>query len=281
MQGKGTRRAASPSARERPGRRPVAKARHAPRKKRRRLSKAGRFLVTVGVLLLILCVIGGAVWLILPVGAVKVIGKTPYTQEKVLQVSGVSTGDRLFGVDKQKTARLLKTNLPYISGASVSWRLPNTLVLHLQKATPVAAVSRTGGFAILDAQGKVLEIAPNLQAFPNVPAVTGPDVGAYHPGQTVQTAAKAKLADAVTLLNDAKAAGIAQVTAADIHDEYQITFGYQNRITVLIGTSADIEEKMKFAADMLLKQLQASDKGTLDVSQAVLRNQAVFSPTGG
>lgn len=278
MQGQGTRRTASHNARERPDRRTAAKARAASPKKRRRLSKAGRLLATVGVLLLIVCAIGGAVWLILPVGAVKVIGKTPYTQEKIMQVSGISVGDRLLGVDERKTARLLETNLPYISKVSVLWRLPNTLVLQLQKATPIAAVPRTGGFAILDQQGKVLEIAANLQAFPNVPAVTGPDVGAYNPGQTVRTAAKGKLAAALTLLNDAKAAGIAQVTSADVHDQYQITFGYQNRITVLVGTSADIEEKMRFAAYMLTKQLQASDKGTLDVSQTVLRNQAVFSP---
>lgn len=279
MQGKRTRRAAPRNAREGPRRRPAAKQQAVRRKKRRKLTKTGRLVVLIGILVLLACVSVGGIWLVLPVGSVAITGKTPYTQEKILQVSGISAGDRLFGVDKQKTARLLKTNLPYISDVMVSWRLPNTLVLRLQKAAPSAAVPRAGGFAILDAQGKVLEIAANLQAFPNLPTVTGPDTGTFAPGQTLNAPGKAKLEAAVTLLNDAKAAGIQQVTSADVHDEYQVSFGYQNRITVVIGTSADLDEKLRFAAYMLTKQLQASDKGTLDVSKAAQSNRAVFSPS--
>ncbi|MFT9055441.1 MAG: FtsQ-type POTRA domain-containing protein [Ethanoligenens sp.] len=248
------------------------------KRKRRKLTRAGRMLVFICILLALVCISGAAIWLLLPVGAVTISGKTPYQQEKVLQVSGIAVGDRLFGVNKRKTTRLLETNLPYISSASVSWRLPNTLILRLNKDTPIAAVPRAGGFAVLDAQGKVLEIPANLQALPNLPTVTGPDTGASAPGQTLNNAEKAKLTAAVSLLQAIKAAGIAQVTSVDVHDAYQITFGYQNRITVLVGTSADFDEKLKFASYMLTQQLLATDKGTLDVSHAAQSNQAVFSP---
>lgn len=258
----------------------VTKAKPKARRKRRRLSRAGRLVVLACTLLALALAAGAGVWLVLPVGTVSVTGQAPYPREKVLQVSGITAGDRLFGVDKKKTARLLETNLPYISSVSVSWRLPDTLVLHLVKAVPVAAVPRAGGYAVLDAAGKVLETPANLQAFPGLPTVTGPDAGPLTPGQVMTAAGKAKMASAVSLLRAIKAAGIPQVTSVDVHDSFQITFGYQNRITVLIGTSADFDEKLRFAAYMLTKQLLSSDTGTLDVSKAAQNNQAVFSPAG-
>lgn len=273
------RRPAPQSARSRSRR--AAAAKPQVRRKRRKLSRAGRLVVLVCVLLALAVAAGAAVWLILPVGAVTVTGQTSYPREKILQVSGVTVGDRLFGVDKKKTARLLEANLPYIASASVSWRLPDTLVLHLTKAVPVAAVPRTGGYTVLDAEGKVLETPADLKAFPGVPSVTGPDVGSLTPGQALGKPAQAKLASAVMLLRAVKAAGIPQATSVDVHDPFQITFGYQNRITVLIGTSADLDEKLRFAAYMLTKQLLSSDTGTLDVSKAAQSNQAVFSPAGG
>lgn len=280
MQGSKRRCAGTRSAREGPPSRcRAAVKRYGRQKKRRKLSRAGRFVVLAVVLLALICICSVAAWAALPIGSVAIDGKVPYTRAQILQVCGISSGDRLFGVDKQKTARLLETNLPYIADVSVSCNLPGTLVLHLQKAVPVAAVAKTGGFAILDGKGKVLEAAANLQAYPNLPVVTGPDAGSAVPGQYLKAGAKAKLASAASLLQAVKTAGITQVTAVDVHDVYQITFVYQNRITVLVGTMADLDDKLKFGAYMITKQLLATDKGTLDVSQSAQSNQAIFSPS--
>ena len=252
---------------------------HGRHKKKRRLSRGGRLLVAVIVVLALLAGVGAGVWLVLPVGSVAVEGKTPYTTAKILQVSGLAAGDRLFGVDQKKTARLLQTNLPYISSATVSWRFPNVLVVHLTKAVPAAAVARKSGYAVLDKSGKVLETPANLKAFSGLAVVAGPDTGTLTPGQTLAAAAKAKLSTAISLLASIKAAGISSVTSVNVLDSYQIQFGYQNRITVVIGTSADFDEKLRFAAYMLTKQLQSTEKGTLDVSEAAQDNKAVFSPS--
>lgn len=257
-------------------------ARRSARKKRRRLSRAGRRLLFCGLAVLLLAAGAAAAWTFLPVQEVRVEGRTPYPGEQVLQAAraaGVAPGGRLFGVDRHHAAQRLAASLPYIGQASFSWQPPLTLVLRVQQDAPAAAVARKDGYALVDASGKVLEIAPDLSAHAGLTAVAGPDYGTAAPGQTPGAAVRQKLTQALSLLAGARKNGIKDVNSADAGDPYQLSFVYQGRVTVVVGTSADLEQKLVFAAHMLSKELGASERGTLDVSQVPQNGRAVFSPS--
>ena len=56
------------------------------------------------------------------------------------------------------------------------------------------------------------------------------------------------------------------ITTIDVADEMELQVWYQGRILTKLGTDNQLDYKIQFAAEILTKQLSASDKGQLDVS---------------
>ena len=256
-------------------RRPPARQKRA----RRRLSRAGRRLAALLVCAALLLAGGAAAWWLLPVQSVTVEGKTPYTAAAVTQAAGIQTGARLFGVNRRAVAARLTAALPYVGQAAVVWNPPLGLTLHLTAAAAAAAVQRTDGYALVSADGKLLEVVKDLSAHTGLPVLTGPDYSKAKAGETPSAAAK-KVTQALALAKKAKAAGISGVTAVDVSDRYELRFTVQSRVTVTLGTSASLADKLRFAAYMLKKELGASETGTLDVSQVPSSSRAYFTPAG-
>ncbi len=250
------------------------------KRRRKRLTSAGRVTVAVLAVFLLAAAVMGGLWVFLRVGKVSVEGKSRYSAAQICAASGIQTGSRLFGVDKSAVSTKLRSALPYIQNVTLSWRLPDTLVLRVRSDTAFAAIARaSGGYAVVDKEGKVLETPADLQGFSGLSTVTGPDASKLSTGQSLSAAGKASLSTAVSIMKTFRAAGVKQITGVDVHNRYQITFTYQNRITVLIGTSEALDVKGRYAADMLNKELGSADKGTLDVSRSGENSQAIFTPS--
>lgn len=77
----------------------------------------------------------------------------------------------LLGTDLAQIRARLKTH-PWVADASISRRLPDTLVVHITERRPVALWQNHGEFHLIDISGQVL-ISQGLERFANLPLVVG------------------------------------------------------------------------------------------------------------
>lgn len=112
------------------------------RNNRRRRRGRGR----LGSLFKLLCVLAVIVALTLgatvffQVETVAVSGNSRYTEEKVVQASGIQMGDNLFHMNKNQVARQIRQQLPYIGEVTIRRSWPSTIVITVTEWDAVARV---------------------------------------------------------------------------------------------------------------------------------------------
>ena len=103
----------------------------------------GRF----GPLFKLLCVLGvvvaltGGATVFFRVETVEVTGNQRYTQEEIVEASGIQTGDNLYALNKVRIDRRIRTRLPYVGELSINRSLPSTIRIAVTEWEAVAQVA--------------------------------------------------------------------------------------------------------------------------------------------
>lgn len=103
----------------------------------------GRF----GPLFKLLCVLGvvvaltGGATVFFRVETVEVTGNQRYTQEEIVEASGIQTGDNLYALNKVRIDRKIRTRLPYVGELSIDRALPSTIRIDVTEWEAVAQVA--------------------------------------------------------------------------------------------------------------------------------------------
>lgn len=294
---------------QKPGYRPGAAVR---RVTRAQLQRQRRRRALLGLLLVVLVLALGiflSINLLFKVTAYRVTdldGSAPadtgiYSEEQILDVLAVPTGANLFGFSTAAKAREMAAQLPYLEEIEVAVSLPGTVVVRVSPAQERFAVELPAGWLILSDGLKVLRTAEEAtEGTIRLQAALPPDVPTL-PGQfltleshdslleaapaTAETALPAQpsaspaaeSADAGQTLAQLMAAldrwGLLEgVTALNMTDLSNLTFVYQDRVTVLLGSINGLEDKLEIVSHSLLdvtgQGLGAADRGTFDISYA-------------
>lgn len=240
-----------------------------------------------------------------------------YTVQQVLDVLSIDPGVNIFSFNPQKAAERLEEQLPWLEQVQVRRGLPGTLVVQAQPAQARYTVQIEEGWAILSEQMKVLEVTAEQPDLVQADlgectleigrkAVLNCSPEAVDPTQfdnkdMTETERKKALEEAQqealeaaearrkeragaldTLLDQIQSHELSEdLTAINVASELDLSFVYQGRITVRLGTLNQLEYKMQFVTEIVKNQLASTDKGTLDASN--IRDdgsiQPVFSHT--
>lgn len=91
-------------------------------------------------LLALLVALTAGVTVFFRVEVVAVTGNQRYTQEEIVEVSGIRTGDNLYGWNKFQVAQRLRQQLPYIGEVTIRRSLPSTVVITVDEWSAVAKI---------------------------------------------------------------------------------------------------------------------------------------------
>ena len=91
------------------------------------------------------------------VDEIMVTGESRYTQEEIVQVSQLKTGENLFMNDTRGAAERIQSSLPYVGSVRISRKLPGTLVIQVDDVMVAGAVQYNNGYLVVGANGKALE----------------------------------------------------------------------------------------------------------------------------
>ncbi|WP_367925470.1 cell division protein FtsQ/DivIB [uncultured Ruthenibacterium sp.] len=196
-------------------------------------------------------------------------GGTLYSDDQILAAFGHPLGENLFGFSPEESEKNLLEVLPYLETVTIQRRLPDEVVIQVTAATEYCAVTSDSGWVVCSTSLKVLRIDSQVPA--GIVQVDGAIAQSPSPGQPLNLTEPDKLDAVQKVLTKAQEQGLAPINQIDVSDLYEISFLYDGRIRIVLGTVNDLDYKIDWAWRLVTpgeteEGLTESDRGTLDVS---------------
>lgn len=202
------------------------------------------------------------------VSVIDVEGNEDYTDQEIIDATGIDTGDNLFFMNRIGAVSRMMARLPYIQEATISRVLPNKIVITVQESNAVATVSDGTSYWMIDRDCKTMTAITESEAqgLIRVSGVTAilPSVG---DPMVVEAGDEAKVDYLCEILLEIEVRGLQnRIEALDISDVTNPTFVLDDRFDVKLGAKDDTILKFGKLLSAVGK-LQPGDMGTLDLSQ--------------
>ncbi len=204
---------------------------------------------------------------------IEVIGDSRYAKDKIESASGILEGQNMFRLDKFEIEQSMVKQLPYLKTVSIKRKLPDTLEIHVEDTTAVAAVKTAAGYVLIDADSKMLELAAQLPE--TTVEVIGAELGKFEPGETAEFGNE-NAAELIRLLvTELKSAGILDgATSINVTKRHDLSFVYNDVIQCELGTMSDLSVKIKMIAQVL-EENPLDTKAEIDATDA---NRVYYRP---
>ncbi len=222
------------------------------------------------VFLLIICAVL-TLTVFFPIENITAKGSAVYKAEEIIKYSGISKGDNLFAASSQQTLNSLKQKLPYIDSVEFERSLPDSIIIKVRDADEYACIFNNGKYYTVSKSGWVL--AENTEPPDNIFRILGAKVKCKVASQLeYENAEQSELIERISAsLKDNKIS----TDYIDISDNLNLNVGVNKRFTVIIGSSNNIEEKVKHLSSML-KEIGDEKQGKIDLSMWTVDNSAAY-----
>lgn len=281
------------------------------RKLTRKVLRRRRIIRRLTALAMLLCVIAAGIYLTVTMlfkisaiqvrtadGVVSEAGG--YSSEQIVQALGVNLEENIFSFDPASKAAALEQVFPMLENIRVERDYPGTVVIQVTEAQPAYTMQTSGGWLTLSASLKILSSDAVQPA--GLPTLYGGEPVSQNPGTqlsfeqpapassaasdsvsgTAEEAGDKRLDSLNTLLAALDALGMrGDVTRIEFADPEEMSFLYQDRISVLLGTLNELDYKLKLAQHVLLNAdgsgCAATDTGTLDFTHISMSSTRKFT----
>lgn len=226
------------------------------RKRRRRRSSAARITLVITVLLAVAVGAVLSLTVFFKIKSIDVYGETRYSSKEIIKAGNIALESNLIRLDSALIANRIETQLPYIEEVKVKKHLPTTVELNVSPATVAGYISLKNEFIIVSTEGKVLEELNEKPA--DTAEIVGVDVdeikvSEYVTGQNNSMKYVKKIYEAFGEVLSKN------ITSVNVSDRVNLSFVYRDRITVQLGSEADLAEKLKFVIKILSDPNKVSD----------------------
>ncbi|MBQ4623009.1 MAG: FtsQ-type POTRA domain-containing protein [Clostridia bacterium] len=202
---------------------------------------------------------------------VVVNGNEHYSDQEVLEASGLSVGDNLYLFNKYGRIDNMFGKLSYLEEVRIRRKLPGTITIEVVETSARLAVHAESGIWLISPEGKILEEDTSEEQQPGLSNVYGLQLEKAKEGILLDTqneqgaTALCALLEAVSKNHMLEKLGDVDLTA-----EYDIQFTYDNRFLVSTGMPENLERKMIYLEEMIRK-LSVTDVGYIELGGDQLR----------
>lgn len=267
------------------------------RRRRRRARRGGAptVLVLLCVLVAVVAIIT-AMTIFFKVRDFTLTGQTRYSKEELVAASGIQTGDNLILFDKFGAIDRIFDACPYLDTVQMRRRYPDKIEIIVTECVPIAVIDDLPGIMpdpkdgektvpvggtgwwLMDKDGKLLERA-HASDYPELTRITGITMLEPKIGQKAKFLQEDVQKPLFLLLNTAKDDGILQdIGGVDLSQQYDIRFDYLGRFQVKLGSTEQLEKKLRALHEITENKLGGNVRGTLDVSNIAVTQTANFIP---
>ena len=213
------------------------------KKKRRKKNMSLYYLMTFITVAFALVVLSLTVFF--RIDTIKIKGSSTYSTDQIIASSGIRKGDNLIRLDKAKAQQSVLKNLVNVDTVKISRKFPSEIVISVTSCEPMASIEYNGQYYVISKNGKIIEdklSSPKdklilIKGFDPVKAELNVNIKSKDPD-------KEKIIK--NLISEFNKSKLKNITKIDISDRLNIKFTYQDRIDVEIGSSSDMEYKIRF-----------------------------------
>lgn len=239
---------------------------------RRKKNKRKKIIIYSLLCFVFLCVgIALVLTMFFDINTITVSGESAYSAEKIIEASGIKTGDNLIFISKQKANELITTQLPYIGSAEFKRRLPSKLEIIVKKTDPVYAAAKDGCYILLDENGKVLETGLEYIG-ENLILIKTEEIVSAETGKIITLSNEKALGKLKEVREACIECGLSDITAVDLSNIYNIKLEYQGRITLVLGEtdSGNLLKKLDLGKAAIETQNKENSayRGTINLTVA-------------
>ena len=234
--------------------------------KRRRTRGRFAFLYKALTFLVICGAIAVALAFFFKVETIVVTGNARYSEQQIVEASGLHIGDNMFLLNKFDAAERIRSELPYVEAVRISRQLPDTLHIVITESASTMAVEQNGRLWLFCNNGKLVEDVP-ADKKTKCTRVTGLTLKDPQPGRIIEGEDEAvcqQLLELMELLNAKEM--LTQVQAIHLEDPSVITLRYKKAFDVQIPWHADFDYKLNYLA-AVIEKLEENEKGTIVLTQ--------------
>lgn len=237
------------------------------KKKMSRKRKLKKHILTILLAVVVMCVGLVLVFsLFFKINTITISGDKVYSDKMITEKSGVAIGENLFKIKEEKLTESLSKELPYVKAVTVERKLPDTLIINVEAAKEVGAITTSKGFVLIDETGKVLDKNASILK-ENVAVINNVRLKEYVEGEKVVLTDEKKTETLIKLFEAIKNADMQLLTEIDLKNINDIKIKYDDRITFAVGSLTNIETKLARGVAALEKEneINAYSEGTLDL----------------
>ncbi len=225
---------------------------------------------------LIAVALGVTVFLLAKIRNVSVQAPERYTANEIIECAGIKVGDGILFLNENKIISKIKENYSYAENVEIKrdyFHLSVTVII--TDAKEAVSVAVTEGYAVIDKNGKVLDVR---ETKPNLPELVGSGITEVKKGEKAafrdetteriyksvwEELVKAELSDKISELNVSK--------------RYNITFDYLAKIMINLGNADNVEKKIKAAMICVEDNADKDEKAEIKFQDDTAK-QTIYHP---
>ncbi len=241
------------------------------------------------ILITILFLITTTLFLMSPVFNIKkiqIVGNEHYNVETILNTTTIKVGNNGFKVlfsgsrnfltlRNYKEEKYLKRSLPYIESCVIKFNIPGTLVIQIHERTPMGKIPFMGKYLYIDGKGIIIDVIDESSST-ELPVIKGVDFDKYELGQALITEKKESINSVVRILDSMEKSDrntelkiYDLLNTIDVSDINQIILEIDHRLEVNMGELEDLDYRIDFLKQILLKSLRQNEKGLIDFTKGI------------
>ena len=241
-----------------------------------RLRARRRRAVLIGAAILLLVGIWVLIAFVFKIGNMQVSGSSIYNETVIFEKFGYRAGDNLFTFNKRKAEQELAAALPYLETVKITRRLPDTVRIEVTGSVEQYCFVQPDGSTVITSPSlKVLRLGSNAGGLLEV---RGVGFEAPVPGQPLAVTEEERLQAVSDVLAALETGELKNYSALDMSDPYSISFKCEDRFIVRLGTTVNLEYKLRLVSEMIYNSLEPDATGLIDASSAWTSRSAYYRP---
>lgn len=197
---------------------------------------------------------------------ITVTGNARYSAEEIISSSGIETGMNLLHISKANSAAKIESALAYIDSVEVKKSFPTGIEISVVEAQRWFGVQQGSITAAVSHGGKIVEHG----RFDDLPLVLGMDAESVEVGERLKSTIEGKNDIPALILSAIESASLENVDEVDISDRFSIKMRLDGgRIILELGTSADMESKLK-VAKRIINEIGATENVTIIINNPTM-----------
>ena len=213
--------------------------------------------------------------------AYEVSGVTKYSEDAIVEASGISKGENIFFAPKHPAEVRIKNDFPYVEDVTVSFKIPDSIRIAVVEAVEGYLVKvNTSDYLVISTKGRILAQVNNPGEY-DLPIFIGPKLTSGNVGDYVSYEDE-RILDMIESITQTFADnGYQGITEIDATNTADISFTYDSRIKVKLGYPEDLDYKIRTAMTIINENLDRNQtntaEGILDVSRCNSTKRSYFN----